>query len=627
MSSSEPILHRQSLLLLVLCFVPCYLVNIWVVELRRDEALIGTVAREMAQSGDVLTTTFQGDHVSIFPQYPALVALCSGMGISSTCTTRLPGGLAVLATALVCAAFASRRGGRVAGIVAGGMVLSTLASLRAGQRAQSETLLMFWLTCGWLAWFVYGQERKRWGLAWGSAMLFLFLATSAVGARAMVYFYIPFLFLKRPVRGRQRLLQPYHLVAFGGLVVMVAFWLHAVPNQPFMPWNAEHTRAAHRTGYLLNRLLFPAKTAMYLMPWMALGWTPFCVAFRSVEDRPVLFHYLRTIAASVFLFVWLVPWTSPLLLLPVLPALSIMTGCHFEILLRRHARELEQFLAGIAWLGGGGAFLALSLCVCHMGGVVLLDGLPAGVAAWNAGVLAAAGTLAFVAIRSRRRGMAYWLRFLLAVCSLRLVVAAVLPPWEAWRGNERRQVGRVLGGHMEPELLHGGHGPSGDDANRPDLPELRLLQRAAPTDGREIEKTEEASPALPASMVRPLPPDVPVVFVHRPAEKDGASEASRPALITESFYLGRYVCRVREIESELPRDAATVYVLGGRHAPVTASRIWTPASPVMDSRRRNTLAFDWLPGDYCVLRLRVLPRPMPHDYIPNWVRLYRGDAR
>ena len=602
----------RAFLLLPLYFGLCYLVNTWVVELRREEALTGTVAREMALSRDFLSTTFQGEYVARFPQYPALVALCSGFGVPTTFTTRLPAALAVLATALVCGWFAGRRGGRAAGIVAGGIVLSSLACLRVGQRAQTETLFMFWLTCSWLAWYVYGQERKRWGLAWSGALFFLFLATTAVGARAVAYFYLPFLFLKRPVRGRQRLLQPYHVVALVGFAVAVVLWLWAAPNQPLMPWNADRLPGARGGSYAWNRALFPLKTVLYLMPWTALAWTPFCVAFRSVERRPVLFHYLRTLVTSLFFLVWLLPWSSPLLLLPVLPALAIMAGCHFEILVRRHRREVERYLLVLGWLGLSVAVVSLALGVCEIFGVIVAVGMSLQAVCWNSVVLIVAAMMAAFSLRSSRNGgQPYWLRFMVALCALRLVVAAVHPLVEAWGGNERREVADVLTGRMHAGDLHGGQGPM---YGRGPLPEMAVA--SAPGQGRD---------APPPPQNWGLPADASVVYVHRPPAKAGTPAVSRPALITESFYLGRCVQRVKDLEEDLPREVQSVYVLGGENPPILASRAWTPASPVMDSRRRNTFALSWFPSTWCILRVHVVPRG--DSRAPNKVRLYRGDLR
>jgi len=607
--------RRRFFLLLPLCFVACYLVNIWLVELRRGEAFVGTVAREMAVSRDFLHPTFQGSGVQTFPLYPALVALCSGMGNPSTLTVRLPSALAVLATALVCGLFVAKRQGRLAGIVTGSMVLLNLACLRAGQRAevgsraQAETLLMLWLTCAWLSWYTLGQERKRWGLAWTVAMAFVFLGTMTVGARAVAYFYAPFLFLKHPVRGRRRLLQPYHMVALAGLAVVVILWLRAAPGQPFMPWNAEQLGYDHGGGLLRDRLLFPLKAALYLMPWTALAWTPFCVAFRPVERLPVLFHYLRTQVVSLFFVAWLMPWSSPLVLLPVLPAVAILTGCHFEILIRRHKRSLERYLSILGGIAVVATSVPLLVGLCHVLGLVVLTAFPLSMLAWNCGLLAMALVATIIVLCSTKdETRPYWLRFVVVICALRLAVSTVEPPIEAWCGNERRQLAAVLTGRLPAVDLHGGHGPvlattTALDLPQPGIPGANGGTGESPT--REVELPQVA-------LLQGLPPEAKVVYI------------ARANLGSESFYLGRLVLKVDKLEQDLPTDEPVVYVLAGAQAPILPSRIWTPASPLLDSRCRNALVWSWLPSTWCVVQVFVQPRVGDR---PNEIRLYRGDLR
>ncbi len=613
--------RRRLFLLLPLCFVACYLVNIWVEELRRGEAFVGTVAREMAVNRDFLHTTFQGTEVRTFPLYPALVALCSGLRGPSTFTVRLPSALAVLFTAVICGLFVARRQGRLAGIVTSSMILSTFACLRAGQRAevgqraQAETLLMLWMTCAWLSWYVFGQERKRWGRAWAFAMLFVFLGTMTVGTRAIAYFYTPFLFLKLPVRGRRRLLQPYHMVALAGFGLALVLWHKASPGQPFMPWNAEQLGSVPDGGLFEDRLLFPLKTALYLMPWTALAWTPFCVAFRSVERSPVLFHYLRSLIVSLFVVGWLIPWASPLVLLSALPGLAILTGCHFEILIRRYKHWLERYFSILGVVAVTAASLALLVGLAQVAGVVVLVGLPFLVLWTNCGVLLAATVASFVALRCPRDGHhPYWLRFMVVVCCLRLVVAAVVPPLESWGGNERRQLAGVLTGKMAASELHGGYGPMLATRVSPTFSGSGGL---APANGETAEGTGAEAKRPRTQIPQGLPPEAKVVYI------------ARSPLGTESFYLGRLALRVDNLERDLPPNEPVVYVIGTEDLPIPPSRIWTPASPVLDSRQRNAFTWSWFPGPSCILRVEVVPRLRPDtdDYHPSKLRLYRGELR
>jgi hypothetical protein len=112
-----------------------------------------------------------------------------------------------------------------------------------------------------------------------------------------------------------------------------------------------------------------------------------------------------------------------------------------------------------------------------------------------------------------------------------------------------------------------------------------------------------------------LPPEVEVVYV------------ARPPLVIESFYLRRLVLKVQNLEEDLPAEEPVVYVVGGAQAPILPSRVWSAASPLMDSRRRNAHVWNWLPGNWCLFRVEVKPRDPSDSHTPSPIRLYRGERR
>jgi hypothetical protein len=341
-------------------------------------------------------------------------------------------------------------------------------------------------------------------------------------------------------------------------------------------------------------------------------WTPFCVSFRPVERSSVFFHFFRAQVVSLFFVIWVLPNTSPLDLLPILPALAILSGAHFEILMRRHKWHLERYLSLLAWLALIVSSGCLLLGALHVLGVVPMVGFSSLVLAWNAGILAVVALFATLALRSRKEnGLPYWFRFMIAVCALRLIVAAVNAPLEAWVGNERRQVAMVLAGKMPAADLHGGNGPMSPDLRPVDLPTPNVLPGSGATTGDSV-------PPPNYRAIQPrlgLPEDVKTVYVYR------------PPLVTESFYLGCMTIRVTDLARDLPSTEPVVYVLGGAQAPILPSRIWTPVSPVLDSHRRNELFWSWVLADGCLLEFRVVPRPESPDYRPNPICLYRGELR
>ena len=329
MSSTQSVSPRRVALLLVVLFFPLYLLNLWMVELRRDEALLGSVAREMAASRDFLFHHVPGRSRGDLPAVPGACGAVQRVGGAEYVQHAVAGGIwPCWRRRWSARPLRAGVGEREPAWWPAGWCCRLWRVFARCQRAQSETLLMFWLTCGWLSWYVYGQERKQWGLAWGQRDA-VRLPRSERGGGSGRGLFLSSVSLSQtagpgaaassatvPPGGGGRLRRHGSGLAPCGTRAAVH---HAVERRA-------HTPMTRVGGCLWNRLVFPVKVALYLMPWLAFAWVPFCVAFRSVEQRPVLFHYLRTVCTSLFVLLWLTPWSSPLLLLPVLPALSIMTG-------------------------------------------------------------------------------------------------------------------------------------------------------------------------------------------------------------------------------------------------------------------------------------------------------------
>ena len=231
MAYIEHIPTRRHFYVLLALFPLLYLVNLGTHELRRQEALLATVASEMGSSTGLLATTAHGEHVDAFPMYPMMVRVCSGFRQPNEFTARLPAALAVLAMAVLCGRVAARSGGRIAGMVAAGVVLTAVVCLREGVRAGSDTVFGLLIAGAWFAWFRLGREKRRWALAWAVSLALVAAATLTVGLRAVAWFYLPLCFLRMPLRAWRRMLLPVHFVALGGFAVFIILWVQLVPGQ------------------------------------------------------------------------------------------------------------------------------------------------------------------------------------------------------------------------------------------------------------------------------------------------------------------------------------------------------------------------------------------------------------
>jgi 4-amino-4-deoxy-L-arabinose transferase-like glycosyltransferase len=411
-------------------------------ELRPREALLASVATEMRISHDWLTTTVQSRPAESFPLYSWML---TGLGSHrlNEWEVRLPALLGLLGLSLISAMMAGKAGGTEAGIVAAVVPLSAFACLRMGQQASHETLFAFFMAAAWFAWYHFGRVEKHWWKAWLCSLLLVALATFTGGAKAIVCFYWPIFFLHRPLNSWRRMLLPSHLVSLLLAVVIIGAWLIAAPNQVFFPWSAaSFQQISGGGGVLRGTLRFFWQCGVLLFPWVFLAWPAFCAAFKPVETEPVLFLYLRTIVVALFLACWFLPGVSAEALLLLMGPLAVMTGLHYEILMRRYSRQLHGFARALARVGVLLAILGLALGALQIAGVVVLVGLSKLTVLKALAGLALALVCALWAAKTTRA--ACWQRLTLAIMALNLIYSlfwlAMVPQLQGTRRDSARRL-------------------------------------------------------------------------------------------------------------------------------------------------------------------------------------------
>ena len=340
------------------------------VEMRAsDEAIMAGVARDILQNHHFLPADFQfqGRPATIFPLYPWLAALCSCFGEPTAFTVRLPSALATLGIAFLAWQMARRYKTDYAGTTAAMVVLTSLVMVRVGFRAHTETLHAFLMTAAWFCWYNYGPQRHKWPAAWGIALAFVTLDLLNVGLRAAMLFYLPLLFTRMPPRVTLRLLQPAHIVTLLCYSLAAYVWF-ILGEQPVFAGNALAASpfAFGTEGFFHHLATFPVKALIYLTPWGLLVWAPFCEAQRRFEPAGSLCGFLRALFFWPFLFTWLTPGASTLLLLPILAPVAVLIGIHAEIVLHRNAHFFQKATRYCGTI----AALAMILLACAW---VLLD--------------------------------------------------------------------------------------------------------------------------------------------------------------------------------------------------------------------------------------------------------------
>jgi hypothetical protein len=80
------------------------------------------------------------------------------------------------------------------------------------------------------------------------------------------------------------------------------------------------------------------------MPWSIILWLPFCVALQVISPSQIYSRYLRTLALSTILLLWIAPGHDSRELFYLAGPLAIQTGMFYELGMRRYGNRIRHFL-------------------------------------------------------------------------------------------------------------------------------------------------------------------------------------------------------------------------------------------------------------------------------------------
>ncbi|MEA2013090.1 MAG: hypothetical protein U9O87_08470, partial [Verrucomicrobiota bacterium] len=336
--------------LFLLFFIP----SIFLRELNALEAYKLLYAEKMLASG---TGLFQGGHFDVYPFYPFMVSCVSFFTGSNVFAVRIISALSVFGMALMAGYTAMRRGGHKAGATAAAIVLCSIISMQTGSDASTEyTLFAFLISSAWFLWYRLSRIEKKWTLCWIVCLSLVFLGVLASGLKSIFYFYLPILFLRRPLRCIKRLSQWNHVIIFSLFAFFTVICLYMITGGDLLFFEREyllHSVSINKASYITSRLLFFPLLLLYLFPWILIMWPPFCAAYKIMEQTPVFFRFLRVIILTIFLFVIIFPSSSIYDLLPLLPLAAVAASLHYSILMRRSyflLNKIRKFLRVVIWI-------------------------------------------------------------------------------------------------------------------------------------------------------------------------------------------------------------------------------------------------------------------------------------
>ena len=570
---SEPIPHKNWWLPVLAAVALMYLPFLGARELQAVEALRVAAAVGIRGGGSWFVSTVGGETAPMFPLHTWLTAFCGWFGLSPEWSVRLPSVFGVVALAGVCGRYAARAAGHLAGAVAAAMAAGSILILGHGRVGGGDVLVAALLTMGWLIWYRHARVARDWGTAWVLGPVFAALAFFGAGIMAVVYFYLPLFFLRRPLRIWPRFWGWRHLLSLGGLAVLALWWAKGVPGQTLFPWKTMGDTVA-AGGYFRHLLFFPLSVFVLFLPWSMLAWPGICSAFRSVERTPIFCRFLRRLILVLFFAGWFLPSLFPLAAVLMVGPLSVLAGVHAGILFRRYHDAGLWLIPRILSLTAAvlGAVVGV-VAVLHVAGVVEISGLndlvtlswkakTTGVGAYGClavatGALLLGGWL-WCACR-KGTGMPFWLRMTGAVAAMQLAILSFHPAWRALFFECHRENARILGADVPPKAV--------------------------------------------------------MYKIHN------------DYLMRELVYMGRDM-RSLEAADKLPVSGSDpVYVLTGEKPPMQETRTWVPCSPPVFWKRSVGVTVAWNPRAGCLVRLSPSSGDGAGETGTAFVRMYRGTLK
>lgn len=316
--------------------------------------------------------------------------------------------------------------GKVEAYFVAGMALTCWPLALVANLDRRLVVLAGLLNAAWFMWYHYARNHGNWDMAWAAAAAFMLLACLEGGTLLLAVFYTPLIFLRRPFRIWQRMLNPVHLFALAAILIISIFWAHVS--------HADQALEAIRRGYgddnglslsLMTRIvLFPAVFGLLFMPWPALTWPAYCAAYRPLERSSAFCHFLRALAAPLFIIAWAMPGFPQLLMVSVVPALACLATVHYQLLVRRYIVPLRRFSIWFRRVTAVPLLMLMGTIIVHTTGILEFDGLKARTLAMMSTV-GALGLMFLLFARWRSLVSHFWVEVVLDTAGAVCVVLAV----------------------------------------------------------------------------------------------------------------------------------------------------------------------------------------------------------
>jgi 4-amino-4-deoxy-L-arabinose transferase-like glycosyltransferase len=509
-----------TLAILALAIYQPFFLGDW--ELRGREDRFAAIALEM----NIIhpDTVAHGELVPFhYPLFPWLAALMLKTGLPTALCLRLVSVISMLLVTVLVWEAGRRACDRQTATVGAAFFLSNLLVIEKSMSGYPYFTSVLFVFAAWLAWFTYGVVRGKWSLAWIVSFFFCGLGFFTDGWTPVLIFVIPLVFMRRPMTVWPKLRKPGFFLGGAVLLALILIWVLPhwfVDNQ--MPFQDISSLTQKISSYFTHLLTYPFEVALRLLPWSLLAWPAFCVAYFPLIKNQMFSRFLRTIVISLFFFFWIAPTSTAQTTAYIIPALSILCGINYWLLIRRHGIQLRRLFR----------FFSLTAVVFAAGGIVFYL-LPA---SWLSPIKPLAGDLSF-----RNSSM------LFGICESVLALLAALTAFVLSRKSLRIHTHVLLLSTSVSLIFWALHIP------------YRVAQTTKSDLGHDFAAVIKKNLGIQNNA--PLPSDL-VVF----------KGPHIVGLFGPCVYMGATVKKVRSIAS-IPDEPETVYMIATQF-PVSKKRIW-----------------------------------------------------
>ena len=239
---------------------------------------------------------------SSYPLFPWVASLLHICGVKMELVLRIVSiaSLAVLSGIVWQAA--KKALNNQAGVVAAAAMFSSVIVIEKTLDGYPDMLAIVFIFSGWMLWFMYGASRGNWDKAWIVSVFSCGLAFYTIGWTAVIYFFWPLIFMRRPLTVWPKLKKRGFAISLFVLLAFILFW--GIPRWiggEDIPFRDLKFDKDIFEGYLVHVLSFPFEFALRFMPWTLLAWAPFCVAFHPLDKKS---HFQPVLEDNIHLHVF-----------------------------------------------------------------------------------------------------------------------------------------------------------------------------------------------------------------------------------------------------------------------------------------------------------------------------------